>query len=571
MSTAAAQPEFPRTFVAADVRFDSWGRAEPYYRDLLDRQIQSHADLERWLRDWSELDAAFAEEETVRYTAMTCQTDDAQREQAFLEFIEHIKPQREPLLHRLREKLVASAKQHSLPEKRYEVLLRSAANSVALFRDENISLQTEDSKLQQRYQKIVGGLTVNWDGAEVTLPRLMKLLEEPDRDIREQAWRAASDRFLTESENLDRLYDDMVRLRHRMAINAGMPNYRDYMFRRYERFDYTAEDCFAFHDAIAKVVVPAASRLAGQRRRKLELPSLRPWDTAVDVDNRPPLRPFETESELVGGCQRIFTHVHPELGQIFSQLRERDTLDLSSRKGKAPGGYQASLEERRLPFIFMNAVGTESDVRTLLHEGGHAFHSWAARQEPLLPYRSAPIEFCEVASMGMELLALPHLEEFYGIETNRARRRFLEGIVQFFPWMARVDAFQHYVYTNLDHDPQRRNDEWVALAERFGPEIDWSGLEPHLRSSWHRKLHFFEVPFYYVEYGIAQLGALQVWLNSRKDYDQAVALYRNGLALGGMRPLPELFAAAGLRFDFSEQTLRPLIDAVMEEIDALAD
>ena len=340
------------------------------------------------------------------------------------------------------------------------------------------------------------------------------------------------------------------------------------MFRRYERFDYTPADCVAFHDAIEAAVVPAARELTEQRRQKLGLDTLRPWDFSVDPDGLSPLRPFKTVDQLADGCSQVFHRVHPELGQVFDTLRRDGLLDLDSRKGKAPGGYQETFAEQRVPFIFMNAVGTDYDVRTLLHEGGHAFHTWACRNEPLLAYRSCEsvIEFAEVASMAMECLSLPFTEVFFHDETDRATKRFFERIVYFFPFMARIDAFQHHVYTHVGEGLEGWQDEWQALTRRFSPEVDWSGLEAYDRQSWQRKLHLFEVPFYYVEYGIAQLGALQVWLNSRRDYEQAVAMYRNGLALGGSRPLPELFEAAGCKFDFSEDTLRPLITAVMEEV-----
>jgi oligoendopeptidase F len=287
---------------------------------------------------------------------------------------------------------------------------------------------------------------------------------------------------------------------------------------------------------------------------------------AVDPDGRPPLRPFETDEQLAAGCSRIFAQVDPELGTVFDTLRERGSLDLGSRKGKAPGGYQVNYAEQRLPFIFMNAVGTEGDVRTLLHEGGHAFHSWACRHEPLLAYRSAPLEFAEVASMGMECLALPFTREFFGDDTPRATRRFFEKIVSFFPYMASIDAYQHFVYTHVEDGLSAWKDQWQRLTQRFSAELDLAGLEQQVRQSWQKKLHVYEVPFYYVEYGIAQLGALQVWTNSLGDYAQAVGHYRAGLALGGSRPLPELFATAGCRFDFSEGTLRPLMAAAMKQI-----
>ena len=564
-----AEREFPRRYVAPDAVFDNWPAAEKYYKELAERPIMTVEQLEKWLIDFSEIDAAFDEVRVDRQIEMSRATNDLVRERRFLDFIENVFPCREPWHERLRQKFLAAIKRYSLPEIRYEVLERSIRNAVELFREANIPLMVENAKLSQHYQKITGAMSATYGGAELTLQQLARYQEEPARKVREETWRLGADRYLQDAAALDELYDDMVKLRHKMALNADCADYREFAFKAMERFDYKPEDCLAFHDAIENVVCPAVRRLANLRKQKLGIESLRPWDMRVDPDNRPPLRPFETTDRLIEGCGRIFHKVDPELGGVFDVLRERDMLDLDSRKGKAPGGYQETYTESRMPFIFMNAVGTESDVRTLLHEGGHAFHTWACRNDPLDAYRSYPIEFAEVASMGMEMLSLPYVDEFYGVESNRARKGFLEGVVRFFPYMACIDALQHWVYTHVDAAPEQRQDEWVRLTRRFMSHIDWSGLEQYDRCAWHRKLHLFEVPFYYVEYGIAQLGALQVWMNARKDRRQATALYRNGLALGGSRPLPELFEAAGLRFDFTEKTMKPLISAVMEEIERL--
>lgn len=566
MAVASSELEFPRQYIAAEADFGTWETAEPYFKELAERDVETLAQFEKWLIDWSELDACFDEEGTKRYTAMTCQTDDAERQQRYLHFIENVQPQAEPWHDKLRRKFVAAAGRLELPAKRYEVLERSLRNAIELYRKENIPLLVEDSILRTEYQTVTGAMMVQYDGKEQTMQQIARHLEEPDRAVREEAWRLMVERYLKDAEALDKLYEKMVALRHKIALNAGCKDYREYAFRGMERFDYTPADCLAFHDAIEAVVVPAVKELAGRRKRKLGVESLRPWDMAVDPEGRPPLRPFETDEQLAAGCSGIFHRVHPELGQAFDTLRGRQSLELGSRKGKAPGGYQATFAERRLPFIFMNAVGTENDVRTLLHEGGHAFHTWACRNEPLSAYRSAPIEFAEVASMSMECLSLPYTDQFFGDETARATTCFFEKIVAFFPFMASIDAFQHYVYTHVDAGIEAWKDYWQSLTKRFASELDLSGLEQADRHSWHRKLHVYEVPFYYVEYGIAQLGALQVWKNSLADYQQAVAQYRNGLALGGARPLPELFEAAGCKFDFSESTLRPLIDAVMERV-----
>ena len=568
-TTTAAEPEYPRRYVAAQADFGDWETAEQYYRELAERDLRSPDAFEKWLLDWSELDACFDEEGTAREIALTRRTDDAERERRHVDFVENVKPRREPWHDRLRRKFVGYAAEHDLPPMRYEVLERNCRNAVEIFREDNVPLLTRDEILQQRYQKITAAMTCDFDGRECTIQQVMQQLEQPDRTLREKAWRMAADRFALDAVVLDELYDQMVSLRHQIARNADCDDYRAYAFKAKQRFDYTPEDCLEYHDAIEKVVVPALVRLADERTKKLAIDSLRPWDLDVDVDGRPPLRPFETDRQLADGCSRIFARIDPDFGDIFSTLVERGMLDLGSRKGKAPGGYQEMYWEQRMPFIFMNAVGTEDDVSTLLHEGGHAFHSWACRNEPLLAYRHFPLEFAEVASMSMECLAHPHLEEFFGDDADRARKRHLLDILHFLPWMARVDAFQHYVYTHVEHDTQRRQDEWQSLRKRFAPHQDWSGLESYERNSWHRKLHFFQVPFYYIEYGIAQLGALQVWLSAKNDVQQAVAKYRAALTLGGSRPLPELFETAGCKFDFSEATLRPLIEAVVEEIQRL--
>ncbi|MFH1745523.1 MAG: M3 family oligoendopeptidase [Planctomycetota bacterium] len=561
-------PEFPRQYVAIDDDFGLWETAEQYYRELVERKIDSREELDVWLFQASELEACLNEEGVKRHVATTLKVDDEAIRQQYVDFLEQVEASREPWRDKLLRRFVELVEKYPPPKLRIEVFERSARNSIALYRDENVPLLTEDKKLINEYDQITGAMTCEYDGREQTLQQMARYLEEPDRQVRETTWRMTAERFHEDTRRLNELYEKMVALRHRIAVNADCSDYRAYMFKALERFDYTPDDCLEFHDTIEQVVVPAARELHARRQKQLGLDTLRPWDFSVDPQGRPPLRPFETEAQLVDGCGQIFHRVDPELGRVFDTLRQRGLLDLSSRKGKAPGGYQTTFTERRVPFIFMNAVGTDTDVRTLLHEGGHAFHSWACRGEPLLAYRECEniIEFAEVASMGMECLALPHTEVLFGDESERATRQFFERIVGFFPFMARIDAFQHHVYTHVDAGLADWVDYWQSLTRRFSPEIDYSGLEQYDQYSWQRKLHIYAVPFYYVEYGIAQLGALQIWLNSRRNYNEAVAFYRNGLALGGARPLPELFEAAGCRFDFSEKTLRPLIEAVMEEI-----
>jgi oligoendopeptidase F len=441
---------------------------------------------------------------------------------------------------------------------------------VELFRPENVPLEKEEAKLGQQYQKRMGALTVPFQGEERTLVQMGRFLEEPERRVREEAWTLSARRRLQEKAGLESLFDQLLDLRSRMARNAGFENYRDYAFRKLGRFDYTPADCEAFHAAVEADVMPLLRQLQAERREQMGLDPLRPWDLSVDPQNRPPLRPFDQTEQLVVGTDRILARLDEELAHDFRLLSANRLLDLANRKGKAPGGYQTTLSEARLPFIFMNAVGMQRDLETLLHEAGHAFHSLAARDEDLYHYQHAPIEFCEVASMSMELLGGEFLDEFYSEpDSVRARRTHLEGVVGTLAWIATVDAFQHWLYTHPGHTGEQRQAAWLDLTRRFGGDTDWSGHEEARAFLWHRQLHIFLYPFYYIEYGIAQLGALQVWLNSKADRTGALSQYKRALALGGSRPLPELFQAAGCPFDFSSRTVKPLMKLVEQDLQAL--
>ncbi|MCX8104155.1 MAG: M3 family oligoendopeptidase, partial [Candidatus Bipolaricaulota bacterium] len=438
---------------------------------------------------------------------------------------------------------------------------------VEIFREENIPLMTESIKLAQKYQVISGAQTVQFDGREQPLQQMARYLEEPDRSTRQSAFEKIEERRLKDRETLSELYDQLIELRQKIAHNAGFANYRDYVFKAFERFDYTPDDCRRYHDAVEKHIVPLMRELQRRRQRELGLSELRPWDLAVDPQGRPPLRPFQTAHELVSGCQEIFHRLDSELGAQFRTMAQLNLFDLESRKGKAPGGYQATLTERRLPFIFMNAVGRNADLRTMLHESGHAFHTMATRNESLLSYRHAPTEFSEVASMGMELLSKPYLTAFYSPEqAERSAREHLEGIVNLLPWVATIDAFQHWVYMNPKHTVAEREAYWLELRRRFGGIENWAGYEEAQRNFWQRQLHLYLHPFYYIEYGIAQLGALQLYALSKRDHREALTAYKRALALGGSRPLPELFVAAGLKFDFGEGTVRQAAELLRSEL-----
>jgi len=572
-----------RTFVPPAIDLGDWSLIGHLFDQLEARaaQANSAAELERWLLDWSELNAALDEEASRRYIAMTCHTDSAEAEQAYLHFVEQVEPQVKPRQFALEKTYVAHLRRNALlnivpaaipsaATGRYAVFDRDLKNHVELFRPENIPLETEEAKLCQRYQKLIGAQTVKFRGEEKTLVQMGRYLEEPDRALRQEAWELVAQRRLQDVDQCDEIFDDLIKLRTQIAQNAGFDNYRDYAFRQKGRFDYGPADCLRFHQSIEAEIMPVVCEIQVARKRELELDTLRPWDLAVDPENRAPLKPFSDVGEMVARTQNIFQRLDAGLAAGFQQLQDLKLLDLANRKGKAPGGYQSTLAEARVPFIFMNAVGIQRDVETILHEAGHAFHAQATRGEDLYAYRGAPIEFCEVASMAMELLGNEFLEEFYPVpEANRARKTHLEGIIGFFPWMAVVDAFQHWIYTHANHSPAEREAAYLELMDRFGGEVDWSGWERLRAHSWHRQLHIFLHPFYYVEYGIAQLGALEVWANSRRDRVKSLQAYKTALALGGSRPLPELFHAAGCSFQFDPATIRPLIQLAGSELKKL--
>ena len=562
----------PRTFVPQVIDLGDWPQIAPLFDQLESRAAgcNSPGALELWLLDWGELNAALDEESSLRYIAMTCHTDSPEAEKSYLHFVENVEPQLKPRQFALEKIYVAHPQRENLPQSRFQVFDRDVKNHVALFRPENIPLETEEARLCQQYQKLSGSLSVHFQGGEKTLVQMGRYLEEPGRPLRQEAWELVARRRLQEADKFDDILDGQIKLRQQVARNAGFENYRDYAFRRLGRFDYSPDDCEKFHAAVEKEVMPLLRGLHQQRAGQLKLDKLRPWDLAVDPLSRPPLKPFPDVAEMVSRTQKIFDRLDGGLAAGFRQMDDLKLLDLDNRKGKAPGGYQSTLAESRLPFIFMNAVGLQRDVETILHESGHAFHALATRDEDLYPYRSAPIEFCEVASMSMELLGNEFIEQFYSAdEACRARRVHLEGVVGVFPWIATVDAFQHWIYTHPEHTRGERRKAWLDLMDRFDGGVDWSGHEDARANLWHRQLHIFLHPFYYIEYGIAQIGALQVWANSKRDKVKALDDYKKSLALGGSRPLPELFTAAGCQFEFSAKTLRPLAKMLREELEKL--
>lgn len=551
-----------------------WADYEPHFKLLEETQLTIE-NSDDWLLGWSALADRLDEQYTRLYVATTQFTNDKEIENRFNHFVEDIQPQSRVEEQKLKEKILASG----LQLKNFQMGLKRLRAEADIFKEANLDLLVEEQKLNAEYNQILGSQTVLWEGEERTAAQMFPLLLEKDPAIREKAWRASTAVRLKNRDAINALWKKYMAVRIKIAENAGLPDYRSYAWAQKFRFDYSPEDCKTFHQAIEEVVVPAAKRIIEKRKKKLGVDSVRPWDQNVDIYDENPLKPYQTINELKSRSRDIFTKVDPKFGEYFQTMMDEDLLDLDSRKNKAPGGYNLIYGVSKKPFIFMNNSGTHGDVVTLLHEGGHAFHAFEAGVVPYFHERSenyVPAEFAEVASMAMELLASPYISKEHGgfyteAEAARARLEHLEGIITFWPYMALVDAFQHWIYENPKDgsDPLLCENKWGELWDRFMPYIDYSGLEDAKKTYWHRQLHIHNIPFYYIEYGIAQLGAVQVWANALKDQKQAVAKYRKALSLGSTVSLPELFKAAGIKFAFDTKTLKTYVDLIEEQMKKL--
>jgi oligoendopeptidase F len=557
----------PRRYVPERLDCADVDELKRLHEQLLARPLPTLSAVKRWLEDCQELAVAVGEHQAMSYIRKSVNTRDKKAQADYRHIIQQVSPALAPYHDKLNRRLLEHPLRRKFP-KRWSLMLRWRQNAVDLFREKNIPLQRQIEETALRYAQLMGGLEVRFEGRKQTLVQMGRYLDRPDRDLRRRAWETVARRRYQLRERLERIYDRLVALRHRVARNAGFPNFRDYCHQKYDRFDYTPRDCFVFHEGVEEAVLPAVRRLRARRAAEMGVGKLKPWDLTVDPLGRPPLQPFRDGARLAAMARRVFAGVDPGLGRQFGLLIRHGVLDLDNRPGKEPGGYQCTLAERRLPFIFMNAVGRDGDLRTLLHEGGHAFHMLAAREEPLLDYRHAPVEFCEVASMGMELLANRRLEPIYPrpAERERSTRMLLEGTLELLPWIATIDAFQHWVYTHPGHSRAERRAAWMKLRRRFDDGTDWSEHRRYEQVLWHRQLHLFHHPFYYIEYGIAQLGALMLWRRALSNPRPALAAYKRALALGGSVGLRGLFRAAGGRLDFSARAILPLVDAVMQRL-----
>jgi len=570
--TEAVQPlkRPARKFVPEDFTLTTWGELKPFFDDLLNRPIDSLQSLKKWFADRSELESIISEDLAWRYIRMTCYTENEEYSKSYQDFVQNIQPEIAPVSDQLNRKAAASEYLDSLSkEEGYNILVRNLRKEIEIFREENVPLFTEITTETQKYAQITGGMTVDVDGKTMTLQQASVYLMSTDRTKREDVYRKINERRLRDKDVLDALFTKLIKLRHQVAVNAGFRNFRDYMFKALGRFDYTPQDCFAFHDAIQNEVVPLLNLFAEERKRSLGVDTLRPWDKAVDPQGREALKPFSNSRELTEKTIRVFKNLDTYLGQCLSIMQTMGHLDLESRVGKAPGGYNYPLAEVGVPFIFMNATSTLRDMVTIMHEGGHAIHNFLTRDLELNDFKSTPSEVAELASMSMELISMDHWGVFFTDESEltRARHEHLEDIMETLPWVATIDKFQHWIYENPDHTTEDRKREWNRIFGEFADTVtDWTGLQDAKDYLWQKQLHLYEVPFYYIEYGMAQLGAIAVWRNFRNDPQKGLEGYRNALKLGYLRTIPEIYKAANVKFDFSRPYIKELMAFVRTEL-----
>ncbi len=563
-----------RHFVDASLTINDWQSIEVYFNNLLDRSIETKEAFIQWLKDHSELEAILEEDAAWRYIKMSIDTRDEELSKSYSFFVSEIQPKIAPLEDQLNRKLNASPFTKELEnDPAYAILFRSVRKSLELYREQNIPIISEIADESQKFGSIAAAQTIEYKGEKMTMQKASQLLKETDESIRKEVFIKIADRRRQDVDAFNELFNSLLKKRHQVAVNAGFANFRDYMMEALGRFDYSVQDCYDFHTSVKSVIVPIVKKIQQERLDKLGKEKFKPWDLEVDPEGKQPLKPFTTGEELLQGTVTMFNEIDPYFGDCLSTMNAMKHLDLESKEGKSPGGYNYPLYEIGVPFIFMNAVGSTHDLVTMVHEGGHAIHSFLSRDLELTGFKNLPSEVAELASMSMELLSMEKWNKFYTTpdDFKRAKKEQLETILKILPWIAQVDEFQHWLYVNFKHTDAERSEKWVELGKEYGTGLtDWTGFEDMLSNSWQRQLHIFEVPFYYIEYGIAQLGALGVWKNSLENNSKAIQQYKEALSLAYTRSIPEIYKVAGIEFNFKVNHLKELADFVETELTKLS-
>ncbi|MEM7102278.1 MAG: M3 family oligoendopeptidase [Bacteroidota bacterium] len=566
------ETQLKRSYLPDNFQVTDWESLRKFYDELLNRPIHSVDDLEAWVLDENELEAVTSEDRRWRYIRISCNSNDKKAEEAFNYFVKEITPNIAQYNQQLNQKLVSSPFVKSLDKNKFRIYLRDIENAIRLYREENIPIHTEIQMYSKEFATIASEMTIILDGNELTLQQASVLLTETNRELRESVYRKTSERRLEDAGKLDDLFDKLIEKRQLLAQNAGFDNFRDFKFADLGRFDYGPEDCYAFHDAIANEVVPLVDEMNRQRQKYLGIDRIRPWDLSVDPLYDEPLMPYKNVNELIEKSILCLSDLHPYFGNCISIMDQMNHLDLDSRKGKRPGGYNMPLPETGIPFIFMNSANSMRDMRTMMHEAGHAVHSLLTREKKMNIDKRPPSEVAELAAMAMELLTMDFWPRFFDSEEDYKRARIwqLQKSVSLLPWVATISKFQHWLYTNEGHTSEERDNAWLEIFHEFESDtVNWTGLEPFSRKLWQRQLHLFEVPFYYIEYGMAQLGAIAIWRNYRRDPEKTLQNYIEALELGYTKPIGEIYEKAGIQFNFSSAYVSELMDFVSQELKEL--
>ncbi len=560
-----------RKFVPESISWQSFDNLEKLFKSLLDREIDSRKKLEKLIADLNEMKIVLSEKSSRAFINSTCHTNNKKMQEEYINFITKIEPKSKEYIFKIHEKILENNKKFPLSSPKYKIYIRHLKNHHKLFRKENVELEKQEEELANKYSEIMGNMTFSFRGKNYTSEQMFKFMEEQERKTRKEAYNVLWKERKKDVAKIYNIFQKQIKIRNKISKNANFKNYRDYKFEEFERFYYTPDDCFLFHENIKKTIIPFANTIIERRKKILGINSVKPWDIYADIYGKKTLQPFSNSKELLNKTIEVFKRIHPELGEKVSLMKKNKMMDLESRKGKAPGGYMSDLPETELPFIFMNSVGIHEDVMTLLHESGHAFHLFAYNEQPLEEYHHPPLEICEVASMSMELITMNHWNIFYEKKEDilRAKIRHLERILSLFSWISIVDLFQHWLYTEKNVNRVSLIKKWEDLVKTFLPHIDYTGSDFSNSYSWIRIIHIFRYPFYYIEYALAQLGALQLWVNYKKDPQRTINEYIKGLSLGGSKPLPELYEAIGIKFDFSEKMLKKLLNEVNKELESL--
>jgi len=564
-------PKKKRSYIPQELEM-KWDTLEPILNELLEREIQNVQELEQWLRDKSELEAALEEDFAWRYIKMSCDTTDESLVKDFQYFATEIEPKISPIANKLNQKFNDSPFIDELDHDKYFVFIRAIKKAIELYRDENVALLTNLQVAQQKYQSITGSMSVVINGQEYTLEQAANFVKDISRQVRQEAWETIQQRRLLDKDELNILFDELIAMRHQVALNAGFENYRDYMFQAMGRFDYTPQDCYHFHEAIEKQIVPVLREQAEKRAELLGLDELKPWDMEVSTTGKPALKPFKNGEELIDKSIDCFNAINPKLGHLLAIMKANNLFDVESRKGKAPGGYNYPLAETGAPFIFMNSANSLRDLTTMVHEGGHAIHTFLTANLELNDFKHCPSEVAELASMSMELISMDNWHLYFDNEEDliRAKKEQLADVLKTLPWVAVIDQFQHWIYTNPGHNAADREEAFKQIYTRFGHGFtNWDGLEKEFANVWQKQLHLFEVPFYYIEYAIAQLGAIAIWKNYKENPEKALQQYLDALSLGYSKPINEIYETAGIKFDFSLSYVEELADFVKDELQKL--